>query len=52
MKKLDEMIDEAREKRSWGEITIVLKDGKPVLLRKTTQEKVEETPADEIKYHS
>jgi hypothetical protein len=47
MKKLDELLAEARAKRSWGEITIVLKDGKPVLLRQTTQEKVEEEPANE-----
>ena len=47
MKKLDDLFAEARAKRSWGEITIVLKDGKPVLLKQTTQQKVEEEPANE-----
>jgi hypothetical protein len=40
--KLEKMLAEARTKRTWGEITITLKDGKPVLLKQTTQEKAED----------
>ena len=49
MKKLEEMLTEFRLKNSWGEITIILKEGKPVLLRKLVQEKVEEEPANETR---
>ena len=47
MKKLDEMLTEARTNRTWGEIVITLKDGKPILLKQTTQEKVEDYPAND-----
>jgi hypothetical protein len=49
MKKLDEMLAEAQEKRSWGEIVIILKNGQPILLKKTIQEKVEDYPADDTR---
>ena len=49
MKKLEEMLTEFRLKNSWGEITIILKEGKPVLLRKLVQEKVEEESANETR---
>jgi hypothetical protein len=45
MKKLDELLLEARAKHTWGEIIITLKDGKPILLKHTIQEKVEDSPA-------
>jgi hypothetical protein len=47
MKKLDEMLAEAQAKRTWGEIIITLKDGKPILLKQTIQEKVEDYPAND-----
>jgi hypothetical protein len=47
MKKLDEMLAEARLKQTWGEIIIILKNGKPILLKQTIQEKVEEIPAND-----
>lgn len=47
MNKLDEMLAEAHAKHTWGEIVITLKDGKPILLKRTIQEKVEEHPAND-----
>jgi hypothetical protein len=47
MKKLDEMLVQAQAKRSWGEIIITLKDGKPILLKQTIQEKIEDYPAND-----
>jgi hypothetical protein len=47
MKKLDEMLAEALVKHTWGEIVITLKNGKPILLKKTSQEKVEDYPAND-----
>jgi len=47
MQKLDEMLAEARLKKTWGEIVITLKDGKPILLKRTIQEKVEDYPSDD-----
>jgi len=44
-KKLEQIFKDAAAKRSWGEVTIVLKEGKPGLLRIMIQEKVEEYPA-------
>jgi hypothetical protein len=41
------MLAEAQAKRSWGEIVITLKDGRPILLKKTVQEKVEDYPAND-----
>lgn len=43
--KLEKMLAEARTNRTWGEITVTLKDGKPVLVTQTIREKVEDTPA-------
>ena len=45
MKQIERMLAEARAKRSWGEITITIKDGKPVLIRQTIQHKTEDSPA-------
>jgi hypothetical protein len=47
MKKIDEMLAEAQSRRSWGEIVITLKDGKPILLKQTIQERVEDYPAND-----
>jgi hypothetical protein len=49
MKQLDEMLAKALAKHTWGEIIITLKDGKPILLKQTIQEKVEDYPANENK---
>jgi hypothetical protein len=47
MTKLEKVLADARTNRTWGEIVITLKDGKPILLKVTTQEKIEEYPAYE-----
>ena len=47
MKQVEKMIAEARTKRSWGEIVITLKEGKPVLIRQTIQHKIEDNPAND-----
>lgn len=48
MKQIDKMLADARAKRWWAEITIVIKDGKPALIRQTIQHKVEDIPAHEF----
>jgi hypothetical protein len=45
-KQIDAILRDAATKREWGEINIVLKDGKPVQIRRTVNSKVEESPAD------
>jgi len=45
LKQIERMLAEARAKRSWGEITITLKEGKPVLIRQMIQHKIEDNPA-------
>jgi hypothetical protein len=45
LKQIDQMLAEARKHRTWGEITIQLKDGKPVLIRQMIQHKAEDSPA-------
>ena len=45
LKQIEKMLAEARAKRSWGEISITIKDGKPVLIRQTIQHKAEDSPA-------
>jgi len=47
VKQIEKMLAEARAKRSWGEITITLKDGKPALIRQMIQHKIEDYPANE-----
>ena len=47
LKKLEAMIADARKQRMWGEITIQIKDGYPILIKTTNQEKVEEHPASD-----
>ena len=48
MKQIERMLAEARAKRSWGEIIIIIKDGKPALIRHTIQHKVEDSPNDQF----
>ena len=45
LKQIEKMLAEARKNHTWGEITIMLKDGKAVLIKQTIQEKVEDNPA-------
>lgn len=42
LKKIEAMLVEASAQRTWGEIQIDLKDGKPILIRQTVQMKVQE----------
>jgi hypothetical protein len=42
IKRLEKMLQEAKEKRSWGSIEIDLKDGRVYLLRQTVQIKPDE----------
>ena len=50
MKQIEKMLAEARAKRSWGEITITLKEGNATLIRQTIQHKVEDSPAHHEQY--
>jgi len=47
LKQIEKMLAEARAKRTWGEITITLKEGKPVLIRQMIQHKTEDNPAND-----
>ncbi len=49
LKKLEAVFADARSKKTWGEVTVTLKDGFPVLIRTTSQEKVEDSPASDAK---
>lgn len=42
LKKVEQMLQDARAKRTWGTIEISLKDGHAYLLKQTTQTKIEE----------
>lgn len=42
LRKLEQMLLEAQQRRSWGSIEIDLKDGRVFLMRQTTQIKPEE----------
>lgn len=42
LKKIEAMLTEASARRTWGEIQIDLKGGKPILIRQTVQLKVQE----------
>ena len=42
LKKLEALLNEAAAQRTWGEIQIDLKDGKPILIRQTVQMKLHE----------
>jgi len=42
LKKIEAMLVEASAQKTWGEIQIDLKDGKPILIRQTVQMKVHE----------
>jgi hypothetical protein len=48
IQKLAALLAEAAEKRTWGAIEIQLKQGIPILVRTTTQEKLEDYPNDSI----
>ena len=47
MKQIEKMLAEARAKRSWCEIVVVVKEAKPALIRQTIQHKVEDCPAND-----
>ena len=42
IRKLDGMLDEADKARMWGNIEIEIRDGVPVIIRKSSTEKLEE----------
>jgi hypothetical protein len=42
MKKIEAMLADAAQQKTWGCIEIDLKDGRPILLRQTTQTKINE----------
>jgi hypothetical protein len=42
IRKLDSMLDEADKARMWGNIEIEIRDGVPVIMRKSSTEKLEE----------
>jgi hypothetical protein len=48
LKKLEALLAEAAAKRTWGEIQIDLKDGRPILMRTITQQKLDEEHPDGI----
>ena len=45
LKQIEKMLADARKNKSWGEISIVIKEGKPVLVRELIQHKTEDSPA-------
>lgn len=46
LRKLEQLLADAKHQRMWGEIVIQIKDGYPILLKTTIQEKVEELPVN------
>ena len=42
LKKIEAMLIEAAAQRTWGDIHIDLKDGRPILMRYTVQTKIDE----------
>lgn len=42
LKKIEEMLQQAADRRTWGTIEVDLKDGRVYLLRQTTQTKIDE----------
>ena len=46
IKKLEAIFADAQKQKTWGEVTITLKEGNPVVIRTTIQEKVEDYPAN------
>ena len=42
MVQIEDMLRDAKAKRTWGSIEIDVKDGRPVLVRQTVQSKVED----------
>ena len=49
LKKLEALLADARKQKMWGEVTIQIKDGHAILIRTTSQEKVEDYPASDAK---
>jgi hypothetical protein len=41
MRKLEVMLDDCGQSRTWGQIEIELRDGQPTLLRKTITERLD-----------
>jgi hypothetical protein len=52
IQKLEALLAEAAEKRTWGAIEIQLKQGIPILVRTTTQEKLEDYPNEQAQTRS
>jgi hypothetical protein len=46
IQKLQALLAEAAEKRTWGAIEIQLKQGVPILVKTTTQTKLEDYPSE------
>jgi len=42
LSQIEKMLQEAANKRSWGEIQVEIKDGKPTVIRQTIQTKADE----------
>jgi hypothetical protein len=49
LKKLEKIFSDAKRQAMWGEVTITFKDGYPILIKTTTQEKAEDIPARDNK---
>jgi hypothetical protein len=47
IQKLQALLAEAAEKRTWGAIEIQLKQGVPILVKTTTQTKLEDYPSEQ-----
>lgn len=52
LKKVEQLLQEAAAKRSWGSIEIDLKDGRVYLLRQTTQIKPEGEDYPRVEFRS
>lgn len=53
LKKLQQLLEEARTKRSWGSVSVEFKDGRPVLIKQSIQVKPpqsEEYPSERNTY--
>lgn len=45
LKKIEAILADFRRQKVWGELIITFKDGQPILIKTTTQEKAEDVPA-------
>jgi hypothetical protein len=50
LRKVEQILREAEQKRSWGSVEIDLKDGRVYLIRQTVQIKPEDSPVYARKY--